>query len=155
MPALAGVSTFQNHMKYKQYYIPKTQVYPSQTQNQLRAQIRDYYKAYIQGSEVTNQHIGINIKFTSEGIGKISSNRRIGRLNASAVKVIDTLLKHAEYSNFSKRKSSDKNNVIGYLNFKAKAEISGKIHHFRIAVKLKTDMKAYYNHTVNRYPGWK
>jgi hypothetical protein len=64
------------------------------------------------------------------------------------------MIENAEYSNMGQRKESDKGNVLGYLNFKAKAKIDGKIYHFRIAVKLKTDMKAYYNHTVNRYKDW-
>ena len=114
-----------------------------------------FYKNNLQGKSVVNKHIGIEIRFTSEGLGKITAKRNIGTVNAAIVQIIDKLLTEAQYSNFGERKESDKQNVIGYLNFKAKASVDEQIYHFRIAVKLKTDMKAYYNHTVNRYAGWK
>jgi len=89
--------------------------------------------------------------FTSDGLGKITQHRKIGDINAAAVKIIDKMLENAEYSNFGQRKETDKQNVVGYLNFKSTAVIEGIKRHFRLSVKLKTDMKAYYNHTVNRY----
>lgn len=140
-------------MKYKQKTVPKTSYFIAANNKELGKAMRDYYKANIQGLSLQNKHIGIEIKFTSDGIGKATHQRKIGKINAAAIKVIDKMLRHAEYSNFGERKQTDKKNIIGYLNFKAKAKIEGVVRHFRISVKLKTDMKAYYNHTVNRYKG--
>jgi len=138
--------------KYKQNKIPETTKFEAKTTAELKNSIKEFYKINLQGKEVINKHIGITIKFTSDGLGKITS--LIGTINSAAIKIIYEMLENAEYSNFGQRKNEDKQNVIGYLNFKAKGIIDNKLYHFRIAVKLKTDMKAYYNHTVNRYEGW-
>ena len=140
--------------KYKQEFIPEINLFTAKTEQELKQAIKVFYKQNIQGQVITNKHTGIGIRFTSDGLGKMSEARRIGRVNAAAVQILMALLENAEYSNMGQRKSTDKENVLGYLNFKAKAKIEGKPYHFRIAVKLKTDMKAYYNHTVNRYEGW-
>lgn len=140
--------------KYKQDFIPETPYFAVKTEQELKQAIKIFYKQNIQGQSITNRHTGIKIRFTSDGLGKMSEARRIGRVNAAAVQILISLLENAEYSNMGQRKSTDKENVLGYLNFKVKAKIEGKLYHFRIAVKLKTDMKAYYNHTVNRYEGW-
>jgi len=136
--------------KYKQKIIPETTLFNAKG-DKLGDLMREFYKTNLQGKTITNKHIGIVICFTSEGIGKATHKRRIGEINAAALKIIDKMLENAEYSNFGQRKPEDKQNVIGYLNFKGIAIIDGVKQHFRIAVKLKTDMKAYYNHTVNRY----
>ncbi len=136
--------------KYKQKSIPETSLFDAKGEK-LGVLMREFYKENLQGKTVVNQHIGLTICFTSEGIGKATQKRKIGDINAAAIKIIDKMIENAEYSNFGQRKPEDKQNVIGYLNFKAKAVIDNKRRHFRISVKLKTDMKAYYNHTVNRY----
>ena len=140
--------------KYKQTFIPETQSFPVKTEQELKQSIKAFYKQNIQGQTITNKDVGIKIRFTSDGLGKISEARRIGRINAAAVQILMSMLENAEYSNMGQRKPTDKENVLGYLNFKAKVKIDGKVCHFRMAVKLKTDMKAYYNHTVNRYDNW-
>ncbi|MDZ7876683.1 MAG: hypothetical protein U5L45_03390 [Saprospiraceae bacterium] len=140
--------------KYKQEFIPETTLFDAKTEQDLKQAIKVFYKQNIQGQVITNKHTGITIRFTSDGLGKISEARRIGRINAAVVQVLIGLLENAEYSNMGQRKPTDKENVLGYLNFKVKAKIENKLYHFRIAVKLKTNMKAYYNHTVNRYTGW-
>lgn len=138
-------------VKYKQKLIPLTSLFADD--KKLSDQIKDYYKTNLQGKFVVNEDTGITIVFTSDGLGKAISNRRIGKYNAAAMKVINQMLKVAEYSNFGERKPTDKKDIIGYLNFKAKVKIDGQIMYFRIAVKLRNDMKAYYNHTVNRFIG--
>jgi hypothetical protein len=136
--------------KYRQKVIPETTLFDAKG-TKLGELMRDFYKKNLQGKTIINKDIGVTIIFTSEGIGKASHHRRIGEINAAAIKIIDKMLENAEYSNFGQRKPDDKQNVRGYLNFKATALIDGEKRYFRIAVKLKTDMKAYYNHTVNRY----
>ena len=138
--------------KYKQTIIPETILFDVKNK-ELPSTMRKYYKEKLQGKTVKNKHIGVTICFTSEGIGKLTHKRRIGKVNAATIKIIDKMIINAEYSNFGQRKPNDKQNVIGYLNFKAKAKIDNIVRYFRIAIKLKTDMKAYYNHTLNRYTG--
>lgn len=138
--------------KYKQKIVPETNYFDAKSK-ELSDLMKDFYKKNLQGKTIVNKHIGITICFTSEGLGKVTQHRKIGRINAAAIKVIEAMVENAEYSNFGQRKPQDKQNVIGYLNFKAMAIIQGEKRHFRISVKLKTDMKAYYNHTVNRYKG--
>ncbi len=138
--------------KYKQHIFPETTLFDAKG-TKLAKLMHDFYKSNLQGKSIVNKHIGLHICFTSEGIGKLTQHRKIGDVNAAALKVIDKMLEYAEYSNFGQRKPEDKQNVIGYLNFKGIVIIEGTKRHFRIAVKLKPDMKAYYNHTVNRYAG--
>jgi hypothetical protein len=140
--------------KYKQTFIPEVLSFPVKTEQELKQAIKSFYKEHIQGQTVVNKDVGIKIRFTSDGLGKMSEARRIGRINAAAVQILMSMLENAEYSNMGQRKTTDKENVLGYLNFKAKVKIDDKTYHFRMAVKLKTDMKAYYNHTVNRYDNW-
>lgn len=140
--------------KYKQTFIPEVLSFPVKTEQELKQSIKTFYKENIQGQTIINKDVGIKIRFTSDGLGKISEARRIGRINAAAVQILLPMLENAEYSNMGQRKPTDKENVLGYLNFKTKVKIDNKVYHFRIAVKLKTDMKAYYNHTVNRYDNW-
>ncbi len=133
--------------KYKQSTIPTAKL-QDLSQKELKIWLKKTYKAKLQGKSIVNKDIGIEIKFTSDGLGKISTNRRIGVLNASVVSVLDKALRNAEYNNFGDRKKTDKENVLGYLNFKVKIKVDDKVQMFRIAVKLKTDMKAYYNHNI-------
>lgn len=140
--------------KYKQVFIPETLSFPVKTEHELKQSIKTFYKQNIQGQTIVNKDLGIKIRFTSDGLGKISEARRIGRTNAAVVQILLQMLENAEYSNMGQRKVTDKENVLGYLNFKVKGKVDDKLYHFRIAVKLKTDMKAYYNHTVNRYANW-
>jgi hypothetical protein len=140
--------------KYKQTFVPEALSFPVKTEQELKQAIKSFYKEHIQGQTILNKDVGIKIRFTSDGLGKMSEARRIGRVNAAAVQILMSMLENAEYSNMGQRKATDKENVLGYLNFKAKVKIDDKVYHFRMAVKLKTDMKAYYNHTVNRYTNW-
>lgn len=139
--------------KYKQKYFPETSLFKINDKKKLSTLVSDYYKKNLQGKHIVTCDKNLTVYFTSDGLGKISKNRRIGEINAAAVKIIDQLLKYGEYSNFGQRKNTDKKNVLYYVNFKSSAFIDGKKRHFRISVKVKDDFKAYYNHTVNRYIG--
>ena len=64
-------------------------------------------------------------------------------------KCLERLIEVAEYNNLGRRKDTDKETVLGYLNFKAKVKIDTKVENVRISVLLKKNGKAYYNHEVN------
>jgi len=112
--------------------------------------IKKHYKEQLQGKCVINQDLGISVQFTSDGLGKITQNRKIGNTNAEAVRILEQIIEQAKYNNFGERKESDKENVLGFLNFKGKAVIDNTLCHFRIAIKRKTDGNTFYNHTLNR-----
>ena len=84
--------------KYKQEFIPEINLFTAKTEQELKQAIKVFYKQNIQGQVITNKHTGIGIRFTSDGLGKMSEARRIGRVNAAAVQILMALLENAEYS---------------------------------------------------------
>ena len=132
--------------------IPTTELWAGYSKDELRELVKDFYRTNSQGKSVLNQDRHILVQFTSDGLGKLYRGSTINIVKASAIKVLDKIIEQAVYSNFGGRKSSDKQNVIGFLNFKSKAMIGGQLYHFRISIKFKTDGKAYYSHTINEKP---
>ena len=130
--------------------LPKTDLFTSFSKDELREQVRNFYKKELQGKSVLNQDRHILIQFTSDGLGKLYRGSTVNVVKASAVKILDKMIEQAIYSNFGERKATDKQNVVGFLNFKSKAIIGEQLYHFRISIKFKTDGKAYYSHTINR-----
>jgi Large polyvalent protein-associated domain 3 len=129
--------------------IPTTTLWENYSKDELRELVRDFYKKNLQGKLVLNKDRHLIIQFTSDGLGKLYRGSTINPLKASAIKVLAEMIEIAEYSNFGGRKETDKQNVIGFLNFKSKAIIGNTLYHFRISIKFKTDGKAYYSHTIN------
>ena len=72
---------------------------------------------------------------------------------AAAVLILPQLIRHATYNNFGKRKISDPQNIVGYLNFKCKCIIDGKKECIRLAVRQQTDGSFFYNIEVNKIVG--
>lgn len=139
-------------MKYKQKVIPETiNEWADISSKQLIEKAKEYYTNHLQGKTIVNENIGIKIFFSSAGKGKFAYGGTMYSEKVTAVKIIAELLQYAEYNNFGERKETDKKNVIGYLNFKAKGKINGKLKHFRISIQFKIDGKFYYNHEINRY----
>lgn len=132
--------------------IPTTELWEGYTKDELRGLIKEYYKTNLQGKSVLNQDRRIWIQFTSDGLGKLYRGSTMNPIKASAIKILDKIVEQAIYSNFGERKTTDKQNVIGFLNFKSKAIIGGILYHFRVSIKFKTDGKAYYSHTINEKP---
>ena len=132
--------------KYKQKIIPSVKT--GELSNN-RKSINEYYTKHLQGKNIVNTDTGIRIYFTSAGKGKLSFGGTIHSKKAAVTKCLYQLLKVAEYNNFGQRKIADKSNVLGYLNFKAKVKIDGKLEQARIAVMVKTDGKFYYSHEIN------
>jgi len=91
----------------------------------------------------------LTIRFTSIGKYELAYAHAPYSKKIAVLQCIDKLLEVAEYNNFGQRKKTDKQNFLGYFNFKAKVKIEGKLEHVRISVVLKKDGKAYYNHEVN------
>ena len=51
--------------------------------------------------------------------------------------------------NFGKRKPDESKEIIGYLNFKGRCKLDGRIQNVRIAVQFQRSAKFYYNIEVN------
>jgi len=135
-----------NQKKYKQTEIPEVNII--EPKNRIKF-IKDFYAKNLQGKMVVNKDILLTIRFTSMGKFELAYGRAPYANKIAVLQCIDKLLEVAEYSNFGQRKETDKQNVLGYFNFKAKVKINGKKEHVRISVVLKKDGKAYYNHEVN------
>lgn len=131
---------------------PSTALWEGYSKDELRGLVKEFYRTNLQGKSVLNKDRHILVQFTSDGLGKLYRGSTINAVKASAIKILDKIVEQAIYSNFGERKSTDKLNVIGFLNFKSKAIIGGKLYHFRISIKFKTDGKAYYSHTINEKP---
>jgi len=132
--------------KYKQTFIPS--VSTGIIKNSIAA-AKEYYAKNLQGKSVVNKHLGIRIRFTGVGRDKVTFGGAIHKKKVAVLQCLLELLEVAELNNFGRRKEKDKQNVLGYLNFKAKVKIDGVLEHIRIAVILKSDGKVYYNHEIN------
>ena len=136
--------------KYKQIEIPSVN---EVVVKHLGKYVKSYYEKNIQGHSVINEHLGITVSFTSLGKGKIAyGGKELYAKKVAVVQCLLELMRVAKYNNFGIRKESDKSNVVGFLNFKGKVRITGKIENFRLSVMLRTDGKFFYNHEVNVMP---
>ena len=99
---------------------------------------------------IINESLKIPIILSnSTGGRKVSFGGSVYNKKAETVRIINKLLKYAEYNNFGEAKLTDKKYVIGYLNFKAKFKLDNKTENVRIAVQMRKDGKFYYNHEIN------
>ena len=139
--------------KYKQTFIPS--VSTGIIKNSIAA-AKEYYAKNLQGKSVKNIDTGFEIKFTSDGKRKLSSKEDVYTKKTALLQCLRKLLEVAEFNNFGQRKEKDKQSVLGYLNFKAKAKIDNKIENIRIAVTVKvnevsrTREKSFYNYEINK-----
>ena len=136
--------------KYKQTVIPSVN---EPMVKHLGKYVKSYYEENIQGHSVINEHLGITVSFTSVGKGKIAyGGKKLYVKKVAVVQCLLELMRVATYNNFGIRKPDDKSNVVGFLNFKGKVRINGKIENVRLSVMLRTDGKFFYNHEVNIIP---
>jgi len=138
-------------MKHTQKHIPEVKLeLKKYSKDELRKIALELYKKKISGKSIINKHLGHKIEFTNKPGGrKVSYGGSIYIEKVLFVTVIDKLLENAIYNNFGTAKTSDNNLVVGYLNFKVKGKINGKIYHLRISVQLRKNGKLYYNHEIN------
>ena len=136
--------------KYKQTEIPKVTIIENRD---LGKYMSKFYAENLQGKSVVNKDLGMTITFTSVGKNEISYGRALYAKKAAIITCLEKLMEVAEYNNFGERKETDKKNIIGYLNFKAKVLINDKLENVRITVQFKKDgkmyFKPYYNHEIN------
>ena len=134
--------------KYKQTVVPQVSTEEVDYRNRVKS-IKDFYTENLYGKSVVNKDLGITIHFNSIGKNELAYGRALYAKKVAILKCLFELLEVAEYNNFGRKKDTDKETVLGYLNFKAKVIINDKIENVRINVLLKKNGKAYYNHEVN------
>ena len=128
-----------NSQKYKQIIIPEvsTEKWENLSLRDVQKKMAEHYRAkYPNTRTVKNQHLGIKIGFESDGLGKTCRGGSNYPTKNCLVEILDKLIRYAEFNNFGNRKPKDKPNVLGYLNFKAKAKINGKIEHIRLTIRI-------------------
>ena len=138
--------------KYKQTVIPEasTAGWITLTASGVREKLSNEYRTRYNGKKVVNQSLGITVEFESTGARKTAHGSAVYSKKACLVSVLDQLIRYAEYSNWGDRKPSDIARVIGYLNFKAKVKIDGKMEHTHLVVRVCNDGRFHYAMEVNK-----
>lgn len=124
-------------MTKKQKVIPETSTseFDGMSFEQIRYWCKEYYGKFI-GTTVRNDNTGITIRFKRRGRKKTAFGSGISKRKAAVVKILDEVLRCAVSTNWGDRKTTDPEDVIGYLNFKCKILIDGKISYFLLNVQL-------------------
>jgi hypothetical protein len=124
---------------YKQVIIPEvsTENWENLTLKESRNKIFEYYRThYPFDRTIVNQHLGITVRFESESYRKTSKGGKIYSEKSCLIEILDELILYAIFTNFGDRKRTDEPNVLGYLNFKVKVKINGKIEHIHLTIRI-------------------
>ena len=125
--------------KYKQTVIPEvsTEHWKTLSLHEAQKKMMEYYRVkYPYTRTVTNQHLGIRVGFEADGVAKTCKGGKTYPEKCCLVEVLDKLIQYAEFNNFGDRKRTDKINVLGYLNFKVKVKMNGKIEHIHLTIRI-------------------
>jgi hypothetical protein len=138
--------------KYKQTVIPEasTKEWSGLKPLATRKKVLEYYRIhYLTGHKVINKDLGIAVQFEAAGAKKTSFGGNIYPEKACLVEVLDKLIRYAEYSNWGDKKVTDALHVIGYMNFKVKVRIDGRIEHIHLVIRVTNDGKFHYTLEIN------
>ncbi|MCR4738222.1 MAG: hypothetical protein K5846_08710 [Bacteroidales bacterium] len=112
--------------------------------------VLDYFRTYLKDKTVVNRDTGLTIRITMASGRKTAYGEAMYSKKAEVVRILPDLIEQAIYNNFGQRKQGDNKDILGYLNFKAKCILDGKVEHLRIAVQFQKGGKFYYNVEVNK-----
>jgi hypothetical protein len=138
--------------KYKQTIIPEvsTEKWSGMSAFETRKKVFDYYNLHYPGNKkIRNKSLNILVSFDRIGAKKTSIGGHIYPKKACLIEVLNGLIRCAEYNNFGERKPTDAPNVVGFLNFKAKVCIDGKIEHVHLVLVLRNDGSFHYSMEIN------
>ena len=131
-------------------YVPIIQSELSQlSKMEMRHYVLEYYKKNLKGKTVVNKDTGITIHFSMTSGRKTAMGEAMYQKKAEMVRILPDLVIYAIYNNFGKRKPDESDDIIGYLNFKGRCILDGKVQNVRIAVQFQKTAKFYYNIEVN------
>ena len=106
---------------------------------ELREFTLEFYRLFLKGKKKEIEKHLKEVVFTSEGGRKIAYGEAMYSAKAAVIEHLDTLIKNSTYNNWGDRKTSDNEEILGYLNFKSKITIDGKKRHVRIAISVDKD----------------
>jgi hypothetical protein len=138
--------------KYKQTVIPEvsTKEWSGMSAFETRKKVFNFYKShYLNNKNIRNKSLNILVSFDRVGAKKTSFGGHVYPKKACLIEVLNELIRYAEYNNFGERKPTDASNVVGFLNFKAKVCIDGKIEHAHLVITLRNDGSFHYSMEVN------
>ena len=131
-------------------YVPEiTSELNDKTKIELRKYVLEYYRSKLKGKEVVNKDTGITIHFSMTSGRKTAMGEAMYQKKAEMIRILPELVENAIYNNFGKRKPDESQEIIGYLNFKGRCKLDGKIENIRIAVQFQKSAKFYYNIEIN------
>ena len=114
----------------------------------LKKHCTSFFKRNINGKSAINKHKGITVLFNMRGLKHVLHARNSGYTKLKAVYILPELIENAVYCNFKNPGENDSPDIIGFLNFKSKAKIEGKIQIFRIVIRITNRGKFFYDHAV-------
>lgn len=131
--------------------IPETtSIYHGLKLSELRKVVLEYYNKNLKDREVFNEDLKITIRFSMSSGRKTVMGEAMYYKKAEIMKILPEIVQYALYNNYGERKETDNPSVIGYLNFKGKCKLDGKIENIRLAVQFQKTAKFYYNVEVNK-----
>ncbi len=140
-------------MKYRQKLIPvvNTPLYWKYcSSSELKKLVKEYYSKHLQGLIVENQSLNIKINLSSQGKNKNIKGSAIYLKKAGAIRILDKILKYAEYSNFGLRKDGDPKELLGYFNLKCKVLLNGVKENIYVSIMIYKNGKIFYSIEVNQ-----
>ena len=150
-----GISTSRamNNRKQAQAVVPKAALpdaWRGIKLQPLRPLVFSFITNKYSGLVVTNLDTGLPILISVTSARKTAYGEAIYFKKAAAILILPDIIKYAQYNNWGDRKPKDGPNILGYLYFKCRCEIDGKIENIRLAVQFQKGGKYYYNIEVNK-----
>ena len=115
---------------------------------ELKLQVKKYYNDVLHGTSVVNKDKGITVTFSSVGRNHVLYARNAGFEKLVAIFKLPEIVSTATFLNFKNADENDHHSVVGYMNFKSMVSINGKAFQFRMVVRISTNGKFYYDHSV-------
>ena len=138
--------------EYKQTVIPEasTEGWATLAANEVRKKVFSEYSTRYFGKKITNLSLGISVEFEYDGARKTSNGGALYSKKACLIGVLDKLIKYAEYTHWGDRKEKDPKWVVGFLNFKVKVKIDGKLEQVSLFIRVSNKGKFHYSIEVDK-----
>lgn len=129
-----------------------TEKYRDKTQSETRVIVKKNLSK-IKGNTYLNKSKRIKIKIELRSELKLAYGGKMYPAKAALTEKIPDIIRDMIYVNFGDRKVTDKDNVVGFLNFKCAVKVDKENKTLKIAVCLKTNgdfvYSIYYSHDLN------
>lgn len=109
-----------------------------------------YFKQNYRSQIFFNKDLKININVGVSGGRKTAYGEALYNGKLALIPYLKEIIENMKYNNFGQRKTKDVVEIIGYLNFKYKIKIDGKVENLRTAVQFQKGGKFYYNIEISK-----